>query len=136
MAPAPAASAISLPFRTCRRRYISTLIWTALHRSLRKHFHNFSPLAPTPLCHILPSKAGKGSVLRRTARPLTEKGVRFTLRSQRRFIKTSLSTGRRCPLCPLEHPPQTPPPAPDRFDVSRAVRAGGLMEGAEEAKTS
>lgn len=40
MATAPAASAISVPFCTYRQRYISTLIWAALHRSLRKYFHS------------------------------------------------------------------------------------------------
>lgn len=80
MATPPAASAISLPFRTRRRRYITTLIWAALHHSFRKHFYNFSPLAPTPLSHCAPfppppTKVHNGSVLRRTVGPVTEEGV-------------------------------------------------------------
>lgn len=134
MATPPAASAISLPFRTHRRRYISALIWAALHQSLRKHFHNFSPLAPTlhPANTPPPATAPPPAKVQNVSALLLRGPCgRFTLRQRRRFIKTSLSRGRRRPLCPLERCPHPP-----RFDESHAGRSWSLMEGAEEAKTS
>lgn len=137
MATPPAASAISLPFRTRRRRYITTLIWAALHHSFRKHFYNFSPLAPTPLSHCAPfppppTKVHNGSVLRRTVGPVTEEGVVSRwgggAASSRRVYQ-----GDDAALSVLLN---VAPPLPTRFDESRAGRARSLMEGAEEAKTS
>lgn len=133
MATPLAASAISLPFRTRRRRYISTLIWAALHHSLRKHFHNFSPLAPTrpsrsapfPLPH---SEAYNGSVLERTVRPVTEEGVVSHCGSRRVYQEDGAA------LSVLLN--AAPRPLPTRFDESRSGRGGSLMEGEEKAKTS